>query len=263
MQIFHFNKQWPFLISYGILLVLVILTCSYFFNALEFVHNNPTFPLWKGGNSNLPYAIGIVNSMIATPVRVLVGTTIGFLLGTLFGILAASIVPIRPLLLVPCRLLAPIAPLAWLPLVLIQIGSAEIASIIIVAVGNLFVISIATYMLLINMEPRYADILRAFGANDWQLLCRAQLPSAIPMLLVLLRLEIFAGWMAVLAAEMSGVESGLGSLLLIGRSLSNTSIIALACSLIAVIAGLMDFGIARLTRLLIYRKYGGWLFAKL
>jgi NitT/TauT family transport system permease protein len=231
--------------------------------AVRFVWRNPIFPLVYDPGRHPPYAFGILDSVAATPMRVIVGTALGFSVGVAIGVLATWLPWVRPTLLLPARLLAPVAPLVWLPLTFLLIRSAELSAILLVALGNVFIVAVSSFILGMNVDERFLAILQAFGANERQLVWRVRVPSMVPMLLVLLRLELFAGWMAVLAAEMSGVRNGLGTLLMLGRSLGNIDLILLAASAIALLAGSLDFAVARAARVLVNKIYGGWIFARI
>lgn len=230
--------------------------------AVRFVSNNPLFPLMYDAERDPPYALGLLDSLAATPIRVLIGTLTGFSLGVVIGVAASWNAWLRPVLLLPARMLAPIAPLVWLPGTILLIRSPEVSAIVLVALGNIFIVTVSSFILSINVDDRFLDVLRAFGAHKSDLLWHVQLPSMVPMLLVLLRLELFAGWMSVLAAEMSGVRHGLGTLLMLGRSLGNFDLILLAATAIGLLSGGVDFAVARLARLIVKKRYGGWVFAK-
>ena len=48
----------------------------------------------------------------------------------------------------------------------------------------------------------------------------------------MLRINFFAAWMAVLAAEMVGVKNGLGMMIILGREMFNTKLILLGMCMV-------------------------------
>ncbi|MEM9504871.1 MAG: ABC transporter permease subunit, partial [Cyanobacteria bacterium P01_E01_bin.43] len=79
------------------------------------------------------------------------------------------------------------------------------------------------------------------------------IPAVLPGVFTLLRLNFIAAWMAVLAAEMTGLRDGLGTVVMTGRNLFNSDLILLGICII----GITGFAVDRLL-LLIQRKFFWW-----
>lgn len=230
--------------------------------SIAFIAHSPAFPLWKFAHSAQPYAIGIGNSLVYTLARVLTGTVLGFSVGITVGIVASQLQYLGKRANSLFVLLAPLAPLIWMPFLMMIVGIGEVTCILTVALGSVFVAAIVAYYLATNARRRYLEILAIMGASSAQVLRFAIIPSMAPMLLLLLRLNLFAGWMAVLAAEMAGIDQGLGTLLMLGRALGNTSVMLLAALLIGASAITLDVAILVAARVLVARRYGTWLFLR-
>lgn len=229
-------------------------------DALSFIVHSPAFPLWKLPHSDQPYAIGIGNSLAYTLVRVVVGTIGGFATGIAVGLAASQLQYLGRRLNTLLLMLAPVAPIMWMPFFMMLTGIGEVTCLLTVAFGSVFIAAIVTYYLATNVRQRYLDILAVMGASPAQVLRFVTIPSMTPMLLLLFRLNLFAGWMAVLAAEMAGIDQGLGTLLMLGRSLGNTPVMLLAALLITIAAITLDRSIIFVARVLVARRYGAWLF---
>ncbi|HKQ49899.1 MAG TPA: ABC transporter permease subunit [Phycisphaerae bacterium] len=231
-------------------------------DAFSFIAHSPAFPLWRFADSGQPYAIGIGNSLAYTFARVVLGTVVGFANGVMVGVVASQFPYFGRRLNAIFLLLAPLAPIIWMPFFMILTGIGEVTCLLTVALGSVFVAAIVAYYLATNVRQRYFEILAVMGASPMQVLRFVTFPSMAPMLLLLLRLNFFAGWMAVLAAEMAGIDQGLGTLLMLGRSLGNTSVMLLAALLIAMTAIALDRSIIAIARVLVARRYGAWLFLR-
>jgi NitT/TauT family transport system permease protein len=229
--------------------------------AYLFFHGNPAFPLLKGANSP-PYCIGIVNSIGLSIFRVITGTALGFTVGAAIGIILAQLTYLGRRVYRFLLFFAPLAPLVWLPVLFKSLGIGNATAILIVSAGSVFVTAVVTYYLALNCRESYVSMIRLMGGNRKHILSYVVLPSLVPMLLLLLRINFFAGWMAVLAAEMAGIDQGLGAMLIMGRSLGNLHIVALAAVLIAIFAFAVDRTISYLAFRLVRKRYGAWIFTR-
>lgn len=124
----------------------------------------------------------------------------------------------RPLL---DRLLLPlinfvraIPPLAWLPFAILWLGLGEAPIFFILVVALFFPSLVAARDAYAQIDRDVVDEARVLGADGWRLFTRVMLPLALPALVTLLRVVWALGWGTVVAAEMLGVESGMGFRLL-------------------------------------------------
>jgi NitT/TauT family transport system permease protein len=250
------------IVWWGLILLAVVLvvSCSPMLTGfIEAIRFNPLFQLVKTQDSP-PYSIGVVDSAVRSLLRVLAGTALGFTVGLVLGVGLSQLQYLGPRLYLVVLCLAPLAPVVWLPILLRLLGIGDLTAVVIVASGSVFVTALIVYYLATHPRKSYVDILRTMRATRSQVLRFVIMPSMLPMLLLLLRLNLFTGWIALLAAEMSGAETGLGAMLILGRSLNNWNIIILAIFLIACLAFALDRTVSGLATQLVARRYGGWLF---
>jgi NitT/TauT family transport system permease protein len=196
--------------------------------------------IFKMGYAQKGSQFFLINSFFASLYRVLAGILIGFSLGILTGTLISYYRLLEFLLLPPLTLLAPISPIAWIPFAIVFFGIGERPAIFVVVVGVFFLITIATVTSIRNAEPIYVNVARTLGASRRQVMMKVILPSIMPSLFLILRINLFAAWMSVLAAEMVGVSEGLGAMVMVGRSLFNVRIIFVAMILIGFAGYLLD-----------------------
>ena len=241
---------------------LILLNMSSLIEGVKYLSGNPAFPVIKGLNSP-PYCIGILDSIALSLFRVITGTLLGFIAGTSTGILLSQLSYLGKRLYRIFLFFAPLAPIVWLPFGLRTFGIGNLTAILIVSAGSVFVTTIVSYYLAINCRESYLNIVRLMGATHAQVFWYVTLPSLVPMLLLLLRINFFAGWMAVLAAEMAGIDQGLGAMLMMGRSLGNLAIIVLAAILIAIFSYTLDLVISLAGFYIVRHQYGSWFFARL
>lgn len=200
----------------------------------------------------LPFAI------LASAYRVLVGLALGFVGAITAGILIAKSNAARLALLPLVRGLAPIAPLAWIPLGIVLFGVGNGTAIFIVFTGIFFLLTINTVVAVNSVDQRLIKTARTFGASSRQVWFFVVLPAVLPTVFIMLRMNFFGAWMAVLAAEMVGLKNGLGMVIMLGREMYNTKLILLGMCLVGVTGYLVDTLLVFIERrVLWWRPEGG------
>jgi len=132
------------------------------------------------------------------------------------------------------RLLAPIAPIAWIPLGLVVFGIGNQTAVFNRVHGRVLTLTIATIQGIDNVPQSVIDNAATLGCSRLQLWMYAIFPAILPGVFTTLRLNFIAAWMAVLAAEMTGLQDGLGAIVMIGRNLFDNNLILLGMCLIGV-----------------------------
>lgn len=192
---------------------------------------NNDFRVWIGSNSST-----ITESILSSIWRVLAGLTIGAISAIIIGSLITSSVWLRRLVLPVIRILAPIAPIAWIPLALVMFSIWNSAAVFIVFMWVFFVLVIATISAIDIVPQNLINSAKTLWiTNKFTLWRRVILPSIGPSIFTMLRLNFLAAWMAVLAAEMTGLRDWLWAIIMTGRNLFNNDLILLWMMLIWVV----------------------------
>jgi NitT/TauT family transport system permease protein len=182
----------------------------------------------------------LVNATLSSLARVLAGIALGFGLGIACGGFMVYFKCAERLILPVLTLFAPISPIAWIPFAMIALGIGNKAAVFVVVIAVFFLIAIGTVTSIRNVEPIYIKTARTLGATRWQVFYHVLIPATLPSLFIIVRLNLFAAWMSVLAAEMVGVAQGLGAMVMVGRALFNVKMIFLAMTLIGICGLLLD-----------------------
>jgi NitT/TauT family transport system permease protein len=103
--------------------------------------------------------------------------------------------------------------LVFLPLVMLWFGLGLWSKVVIVLIGALFPILINTYEGVRNADRLLINVVRSFGAREWDVVRLVVLPNALPYIIVGLRLAIGRAVLGVVVAEFFGSEDGLGVLM--------------------------------------------------
>ncbi len=190
-------------------------------------------------------AVGVERTSLQ---RVLLGLFLAFVAGVCTGGLAFYFGIVRKLTLPTVTLLAPIAPVAWIPLAIVAFGIGDWSAIFVVFVGIYFTLTLATVKAMTNVERVYLDAARVLGARRPQVMFYVVLPASIPALFDLVRMNLFGAWMGVLAAEMVGVNTGLGAIVMVGRQMMNMNLTFLGMAMIGLVGYLLDAAFGQVQR---------------
>ena len=172
----------------------------------------------------------------------LIGFVWGSGLGVIFGVLTGMYLNIEWALAWVVRLLRPIPNLAWAPFAIIWFGVDQAAAVFIISIGVFWIVFFAAQGAIRGVDRELIELAEAFGFRSGpERLAKVLLPAATPGILVGLRTALGQAWMAVVAAELSGV-SGLGSRMMQASSLLATDIVVVYMLTMAVLYGFMDAG---------------------
>ena len=97
-----------------------------------------------------------------------------------------------------------------LPLLILWFGIGISSKIVIVFAGAVFPLLINTYAGVKNVDRVLVNVVRSFGANEWQLMKIVVLPNSLPYIIAGLRLAIGRAILGVVVGEFFGSSQGLG-----------------------------------------------------
>jgi len=100
--------------------------------------------------------------------------------------------------------------IVWLPLMILWFGIGIWSKIVIVFAGAVFPLLINTYTGVKNVNRVLVNVVRSFGANEWQLMKVVVLPNSLPYIIAGLRLAIGRAILGVVVGEFFGSSQGLG-----------------------------------------------------
>ena len=103
--------------------------------------------------------------------------------------------------------------LVFLPLVVLWFGFGIWSTVVIVFIGALFPLLINTYEGVKNVDRVLVNVVRSFGANEWQLMKIVVLPNSLPYIIAGLRLAIGRAILGVVVGEFFGSDQGIGYLM--------------------------------------------------
>lgn len=194
----------------------------------------------------------MIFTMLSTLLRVIVGLLIAAVLSITIGVLIRYSKLFGNLTLPTVTLLAPVSPVAWLPVALFIFGIGNGPAVFMVVVALFFSMVVATIAQIDGVNRNFINVARTMGCTKWQTYSRVIIPSILPGLLMLMRMNLFGAWMAVLIAEATGVGYGLGQIIMLARNTFNPGLVFFTIGLIGIMAYLCDLGLRLLQRKILY-----------
>ena len=157
--------------------------------------------------------------------RVYGGFFLAAIIAIPLGLLIGRLRILRRLLEPTISLLRPIPVTAWLPLSMIFFGLGPNAAIFLVFLGAFYPILLNTIFGVRSIDPRLFEAASMLGCSGPALFRQIILPASVPAIFNGLRVAHSFAWILIVVGEMTGVPTGLGSVVMDGRTLSRTDLV--------------------------------------
>jgi ABC-type nitrate/sulfonate/bicarbonate transport system permease component len=108
------------------------------------------------------------------------------------------------------ELLRPIGAIAWIPIAIILFGIGRGVPIFLIFYAALFPIFVNTLAGIRDVDRNLIAAARMLGAKPSLVVTHVVLPAALPLILAGARLSLGVAWAAMVAAELTGADAGLG-----------------------------------------------------
>ncbi len=188
----------------------------------------------------------------STTGRVVSGLVIASVLSISLGVTVRYFRIFERLTLPTITLLAPVSPIAWLPVAIFMFGIGNRPAIFMVVIALLFHMTLSTIAQIDGVNRNYINVARTMGASKRQIYARVIIPAILPGMLIVLRMNLFAAWMVVLIAESTGVGYGLGQVIMLARNTFNPSLVFFTIAVIGVLGFLFDYALRMLQGRILY-----------
>jgi NitT/TauT family transport system permease protein len=115
--------------------------------------------------------------------------------------------------------------LVFLPLLMLWLGIGLWSKVAIVFLGALFPLLINTHEGVRNADKLLINVVRSFGAKEWDVARLVVIPNSLPFIVVGLRLAVGRAILGVVVAEFFGAQDGLGVLMVRAASSFNVDVV--------------------------------------
>lgn len=166
--------------------------------------------------------------------RVLEGFSIAFALAFLGGVIAYGLPALEEFYGDFLEFMRNVPPISLIALLILWFGIGEVSKIIIIVLASFFPIYLNISKGFVSVDKKLVEVGTVFGLNRWEKFFRIVLPSAVPDILVGMRVGLGYSWRAIIGAEMIAASKGLGYLILDAQQMSRSD---------KVIAGIITIGL--------------------
>lgn len=210
--------------------------------------------LWDlafGGIYDDAYSQSLLIHLVASVSRVYGGFAIATLVALPLGLMIGRIPFMQRLLDPTLQVLRPIPVTAWLPLSMIMFGLGPRSAFFLVCLGAFYPILLNTIFGVRSVDPRLFEAASMLGCEGTAQFFRVVLPASLPAIFTGLRLGLGFAWVVIVVGEMTGVQTGLGAIIMEARQLSRTEIVICGMIVIGIAGFISDRAILWLGRYLL------------
>lgn len=187
-------------------------------------------------------------SLAETLARLFLGLFIAAFLGIPIGLITGYFARARQATYVPFQFLRMISPLSWTPVAIILFGIGSGPVYFLVAIAAIWPIVINTAAGVRVADKQWTEVARCLGARHWQVIRFVLMRATLPHILVGLQMALGVAWIVIVPAEMLGVSSGLGYMILDFRDVNDYASIMALILVIGTIGLCLDLPLRSLTK---------------
>ncbi len=165
-----------------------------------------------------------------------VGGFIALVAGDLVGFFSKAEQSLDPTV----QMIRTIPTLAVLPLFILWFGFGEFSKTLLIAKASFFPIYVNTFLGIRGVDSKLLDVAKVLEFSKWKQITKLIIPSAMPNILLGIRLSLGAAWVALVGAELMGSSEGVGYMIVDARTFSQTSVIFVGIIIFALFGKITD-----------------------
>ncbi|MGC0366027.1 sulfonate transport system permease protein [Rhodococcus sp. 27YEA15] len=187
----------------------------------------------------------LIDFSIASFKRAALGVLFGVAVGLVLGILSGLSSLGEELIDSTMQINRAIPFLALVPLFIAWFGIDETFKVLLIAFATVGPMYAYTYLGVRNVDRKMVEAAQSFGLCGWRLVVGAILPSALPGILMALRICLSISITGLIAAEQIGTREGIGYLVTLAQEYNRTDYMVL-CVVLYALLGLVFDGVVRI-----------------
>ncbi|MFF2481096.1 ABC transporter permease [Paenibacillus sp. NPDC058071] len=199
----------------------------------------------------------ILDSIVASTIRIIIGFAIGSVLALALGVLMSKFKIVEYWLSPVLNLVGPIPALALLPLFIIWFGIGEFPKVLLIAWTTFIPVLVYTLDGFKSVPSTLIRSAMSLGASERQIFLRVMLPSAFPNFLVGAQVSLGLSFGALIVSEMMGANSGLGYIIVDARNYFKITNMFVAIILIGLEYSLLSYLLKLVEKKVLAWRKGG------
>jgi taurine transport system permease protein len=201
-------------------------------------------------NGNTQGQVPLVDHVAVSVARVLAAFILAVLTAVPVGIAMGASRVLRGIFDPIIEFYRPLPPLAYLPLIVIWLGIDESAKLTLIYLACFAPLAIAAKAGVQSAAIERVNAAYSLGASRWQVIRFVLLPSAMPEILIGMRIAIGFGWTTLVAAEMVAATTGLGQMILNASNFLRTDVVVMGILVIGMLAFACDLVMRKIAAVL-------------
>ena len=193
----------------------------------------------------------LVADVVVSSERIALGFLIGAIPATLLGIWSGLNRTVYYLVRPLATMLYPVPKIALLPLVIVVLGIGEVSKIATVAMSVFLMVVIHTIGGVMQVDRRYFEVGRLYGANQRTLFRTVALPASLPAIIEGWKLAMGFALTLIVGVEFVGASNGIGYRIWQSYELYAIADMMAAVCLIAALGWVLTVGLDEVERLLV------------
>ncbi|WP_420112972.1 ABC transporter permease [Pseudactinotalea sp.] len=195
---------------------------------------------------------GTLPTHLATSVgRWLLGFAIGAALGLALGAITGLSSLFERLLDPTVQALRTVPIMGLVPLFIVWFGLGELPKVILIAFATFFQVYIQMFHGIRSIDRKLLEVGRMYELSTVETLKRIVIPGAMPSILQGIRLGLGIAWLALVIAELTGANSGVGYWMQTGREYVRVDVVLAALIVFAAVGKIVDSLVRLLERRLL------------
>ncbi|MEM7103042.1 MAG: ABC transporter permease [Bacteroidota bacterium] len=187
-------------------------------------------------------------SVLETMKRLIGGLAIATVIGIPLGLITGYFLRLHQLTYVPFQFIRMISPLSWTPVAIIVFGIGSGPVYFLISIAAVWPVLLNTAAGVHAADKLWVQVARSLGANDRGILKHILLRASLPHVLTGIQLALGVSWIVLVPAEMLGVSSGLGYMILDYRDINGYDSIMAIILTIGMLGLLTDLPLRRLVK---------------
>ena len=184
---------------------------------------------------------GIAASLYRFVIGYLISVVAGIMLGLLIGNVNALFRLTNPVI----QMIRPIAPVAWMPFIVLLIGIGDAPAIVIIFLAGFFPVLLTTARGVHSVDVTYLKVASNYGISRVKTVFGIILPAVFPQIANALHIALGSAWIFLVSGEMVGTQSGLGYMIIDARNNLRPDILLATMIVIGGIGFVLDFLIGK------------------
>ena len=237
----------------GLLLPVLLLIWWWSASALQLVNSylipSPESVLYTAG---VLFKKGILLHHMETSLhRVFIGFGLTFLLAFPLAVLLGMNRKFEAYFEPVLHFIRHIPPIACIPLLILWLGIDEASKLAVIVLAAFFPIFLNAREGIVRCDPKLIEVGKAFGFSRKKQFWKIVLPSALPAIILGMRLGLGYSWRALIGAELIAASAGIGYMIIEAEQLSRPDTVIVGILVIGLLGYMIDYGFSQLVRLLL------------